>query len=95
MNNTDTETAFSLPGWVTIILAVGGIATIAFLLPVFEMLEQFFFVVAVPLMILGLTGVISKETYNYISNFAPNVVEDLKTRVAEDGKEHDVLQACA
>lgn len=68
------------------ITSIVGIGVLAYLLPLMEIFQMFLFVVVVPIMVLAMTGVISKNAYSAVSEGLTQTI-DWARKVTEDGLE--------
>lgn len=78
-----TDSSFKLHPLARIVLA--GILIIAMVkwLPIVEIMEVFFMVVIIPLVLLSLVGLIGNDTYNMITKQIDKVKEEVKKKVDE------------
>lgn len=67
-----------VPRWLRITLSIALLVAAYKWLPVLEILQVFCFVVMVPLLILSLLGLVSRDTYNIIVESMDTVKEKVK-----------------
>lgn len=68
-----------VPRWLRITLSIALLVAAYKWFPVLEILQVFCFVVMVPLLILSLLGLVSRDTYNIIVESMDTVKEKVKT----------------
>ena len=67
-----------VPRWLRITLSIALLVAAYKWLPVLEILQVFFFVVTVPLLILTILGLVTRDTYNIIVESMDTVKEKVK-----------------
>lgn len=67
-----------VPRWLRITLSIALLVAAYKWLPVLEILQVFFFVVTIPLLILTILGLVTRDTYNIIVESMDTVKEKVK-----------------
>jgi hypothetical protein len=67
-----------VPRWLRIALSIALLVAAYKWLPVLEILQVFFFVVTIPLLILTILGLVTRDTYNIIIESMDTVKEKVK-----------------